>query len=155
MDNTIPFPSGFPLHELPELTDEVLFAFHLQIDKVLYLNAAFEKVWNVSREFIGCNLSLLFDTIHPDDRELVKDSFTKIKSDRQNQKLEFRILLPPEQQQKWIRLKAYASEKSNKEIIWALLRILPQIKITTISFISFQIRKILFYIYFRTICWVR
>jgi two-component system sensor histidine kinase VicK len=117
MNNTIPFPSGFPLHEFPDLTDEVLFAFHLQINKVLYLNAAFEKVWNVSREFIGSNLSLLFDTVHPDDRVLVEDSFTNIKSDRQNQQLEFRILLPPEQQQKWIRLKAYASEKSNKEII--------------------------------------
>lgn len=38
-ETTTLFKSGFPLHEFPDLTDEVLFSYHLEIKKVIHLNA--------------------------------------------------------------------------------------------------------------------
>jgi two-component system sensor histidine kinase VicK len=116
MDNNTPLPSGHPLHELPNLTEEVFFAFHLGINKVIYLNAAFERVWNIPRETIGSDLSLLFNSIHPDDKTHVADSFATLLKDRQNQEIEFRVLLPTAKQ-KWIRVNAYTSKKNNTEVI--------------------------------------
>jgi two-component system, OmpR family, sensor histidine kinase VicK len=59
MHNATPFFSSFSLEELSELSDEVLFAFHISENKFVYLNAAFEKVWNMPRETISSNLPLL------------------------------------------------------------------------------------------------
>ena len=116
MDNTTPFPSGFPLHELPELTKEVFFAFHLQINKLIYLNAAFEKVWTIPREKINSDFRLLLETIHPEDRAHVDEAYKSIIRDRQHQEIEFRIIIP-NGEQKWIKLNAYTTQKNNPEII--------------------------------------
>lgn len=94
----------------------IFFAFYLQINKLLYLNAAFERVWNVPRDVIGSDLTLLFETVHPQDREHVTNAFLAIQKDKQKQCLEFRILMP-DQTVKWIKVNAYFSEKSNNEII--------------------------------------
>jgi two-component system sensor histidine kinase VicK len=115
---TAPFASGFPLHELPDLTEEVFFAYHLKINKIIYLNPAFERVWDIPRESVGCNLSLLFSSVHPDDRSHVKASFAALITDGLKQEIEFRIvLLTTKKNQKWIRVNAYTAEKGNKEII--------------------------------------
>ncbi len=95
MDNTTPFPFGFPLYELPDLTNDVFFAFHRGINKLIYLNAAFESVWNISRDTIGSDLSLLFASVHPDDKLHVEDSFATLLKDGQSLELEFRIIIPP------------------------------------------------------------
>lgn len=116
MDTITPFASGFPLHEFPDLTDEVLFAFQFQINRLIYLNSAFEKVWDMDRSAVGSNLSLLLNTVHIDDRKHLEKGFIAIKKDKQKQSLEFRIVLP-DKKQKWIRLKAYVSTKSNNEIV--------------------------------------
>jgi two-component system, OmpR family, sensor histidine kinase VicK len=117
MKNITAFQSRFPLHELPDLTDEVFFAYHLPLKKMIYLNVAFEKLWNIPREKISDNLSLLFASIHRDDTTHVKDSFATLIEEGQKQEIEFRILVTPQKIQKWIRVKAYTSQKGNKGII--------------------------------------
>jgi PAS domain S-box-containing protein len=104
------------LRDFAELTEEVLFAFHLQINKLVYLNPAFEKVWNIPRTDISSDLSLLFDTLHPKDRVHVKEYLTSLKRDKKKQNLEFRIVLAGGRQ-KWVKVNAYFSKKSNNEII--------------------------------------
>lgn len=116
METIEPLPSGNPLQRLPELTEEVFFAFHLQINKMLYLNEAFERIWNVSRESIGSNLTLLFETVHPDDRAHVTSSFFNLKEDKQKQTIEFRIL-QPHGGIKWLKVDAYLSDKSDNKIV--------------------------------------
>lgn len=116
MDTIEPLSSGNPLQRLLELTEEVFFAFHMQINKMVYLNAAFEKVWNLPREVVSNNLSLLLQSVHSDDRSHVADVFLTIQKERQKQSLEFRIQLS-DQSVKWIKIDAYFSEKSNNEII--------------------------------------
>ena len=115
------FPYGFPLHELPELTEEVLFAWHFQIKKLIYVNAAFEKVWNISRTNIGSELNKLVESVHKDDKELIKKAYDEMLMERKNQKIDFRIVLE-EDRIKWIRLHAYVSSKANHEIIVGVAR---------------------------------
>lgn len=118
MNFSAPFPSGFPLHELLDLTDEVLFAYHLQIKKIIYLNEAFERVWNITRESVLSGLYPVFEVIHPDDKSHVNESFAMMLKDGQSRQIEFRIVLTaPERKQKWIKVNAYISQKAENTII--------------------------------------
>ncbi len=142
MNDTIPFPFGFPLHELPDLTDEVFFAFHVQINKVVYLNAAFERVWGIPRDNISTNLSLLFNSVHPDDQAHVRDSFATLLKDGQKQETEFRIICAREEKkEKWIRLNAYTSQKGSKEIITGIANDISGDKEYSINLHKFSDKK--------------
>ncbi len=116
IDETIPFPLDFPLYELPNLPDEVLFAFHVELRKFIYLNVAFEKVWQIPRASIMSDLSILINTVHEDDRTHVRDAFTAMQKDKQKQTVEFRIQSPGEEQ-KWIKLNGYVLKKGNTEVV--------------------------------------
>ncbi len=116
IDETIPFPLDFPLYELPNLPDEVLFAFHVELRKFIYLNVAFEKVWQIPRASIMSDLSILINTVHEDDRTHVRDAFTALQKDKQKQTVEFRIQSPGEEQ-KWIKLNGYVLKKGNTEVV--------------------------------------
>ena len=116
MNDTLPFPPGFPLHDFPDLTEEVLFAFHFQINKLIYVNAAFERVWNIPRTDVISGMFPLIKTVHDDDKSLVIQALATIRENKRPQKLEFRIELP-DKSVKWIKLNAYVSEKGNSEII--------------------------------------
>jgi two-component system sensor histidine kinase VicK len=116
MENNNAFPSGLPLHELPDLIDHVFFAYHVQINKFIYLNTAFERLLNISRDKVLSNLPLLLDTVHPEDREHAMVSFSKMKERPQNQQVELRLLLA-DKTQKWIRINAYISRSPNANMI--------------------------------------
>lgn len=111
-----PFISGFPLQDYPAITDEVLFAVQLDIKKIIYLNEAFEKVWQLPRNSIGRNLTSLFDTVHEEDKQHILAAFIAIKNEKKKQSVEFRIVLP-DKTQKWIKLNAYVPAKNNQEIV--------------------------------------
>src|ERR1700712_5657631 len=116
MNNTNTFPSAFPLNELPDLVDDVFFAFNLEINKFIYLNNAFDRLWNLSRDKVISNLPLLLETVHPEDRGHVTVSFSKMKEHQQKQQLELRLLLP-DKTQKWIRVNACLSHSSDQNVI--------------------------------------
>ena len=113
MENMNAFSSGFPLEHLPELTEEVFFAFHSGIQKMLYLNPAFDEIWSISRNDVLSDLSLLTNSVHPDDKDFVAASFSDLQKKQQH--IEFRIQLGGGSI-KWIKLNAYIS-KSDREII--------------------------------------
>lgn len=140
MNDTTPFPFGFPLHELPDLTDEVLFAFHLQIKKMIYLNRAFEKVWAMPRTVIGGDLTLLFNTVHYDDKAQIEEAFAAIQKDRQKQNVEFRIVLP-DKSEKWIHLNAYISTKNNDEIVVGIATDITAVKDYSYTLHKFNDKK--------------
>jgi len=106
MNELPPIDVFFLLNEHSNLTDDVIFAFQPQENKLLFLSAAFEKVWNMPREAVNADLSLLINTVHPDDRLFAIDAITAIQKTRQKQRLELRLLLANEQQ-KWISVNAY------------------------------------------------
>ena len=109
MNEILPSDILFLLNELSNLTDDVIFAFQLQGNKLLFLNAAFQRIWNMPREAVDSNLSLLLATIHPDDRLFAEKAFVAVQQTRQKQRLELRLLLANEEQ-KWIVVNAYLSQ---------------------------------------------
>lgn len=115
MKDTEPFASGCPLQELPELTEEAFFAYHPGINKIIYLNLAFEKIWNISRDKAIADLSLIMNSVYADDRKAVEDGFCAVGKNGSG-KIDFRIQTTGEKI-KWIRINAWLSQKNNIEII--------------------------------------
>ncbi len=62
--------------------------------KVIYLNPSFEFIWHQKIEDIYNSPMLLLDSIHPDDKDNVFDSFINFLKEKKNFHLEFRILRP-------------------------------------------------------------
>lgn len=116
MNEITTFPSDSSLQELSELTEEVFFAFHIPENRIIFLNAAFEDVWNLTREAVISDFSLLVESVHPDDRMHIVESFAALQEDKEKRNIEFR-LQQPQQPQKWIRVNAFMSSKSNTGII--------------------------------------
>src|SRR4051812_26249165 len=116
MNETTPLDDSFLLKEHSKLTDDVIFAFEPQGNKLLYLNAAFEKVWNMPREAIDSDFLNVLNTIHPEDRKLVDNAFITIQQTKQIQRLEVRLLLA-DQQQRWISVNANLSQYNNVDTI--------------------------------------
>ena len=73
---------------------DVYFVFDLEAGKFVYLNAAFEAVWQKKVEEVMENPALLAATIHPEDRVFVEDSYRKLVHDREKMDLDFRIEWP-------------------------------------------------------------
>src|SRR3954454_21667753 len=111
-DNTSAIELFF--EKLSDHTEEVLFGFQPNENKLIYLNKSFETVWERTREDIGSNLSLIISTIHPGDIEHIVNAFQSIQKDKGKQKLEFRIQLP-DLSQKWIRLSSYLVEMDTSD----------------------------------------
>lgn len=68
------------------------------------------------RTLFGSDLSILYNTVHEDDKDQMKQAFRAIQEERLNQNLEFRIVLH-DNSEKWIKMKAYISAKGNYDII--------------------------------------
>jgi two-component system, OmpR family, sensor histidine kinase VicK len=87
-------------------TDKIVFAFDINAESFLYLNPAFEKIWNKSIEDVAANPSDLISTIHPEDRAYVLDSFREIINGAEKKEVEFRILFP-DKSIRWIVINSY------------------------------------------------
>ena len=109
MNENTQFDDSFLLKEHSNLTDDVIFAFQPKDNKLLYLSAAFERIWEMPRNAVDSNFSAVISTIHPEDRTLVDNAFTTMQQTRRIQKLELRLLLA-DQQQKWISVNANLSQ---------------------------------------------
>lgn len=108
--NTVPTPEeSFLLKEHSNLSDDVIFAFQPQENKLLFLSAAFEKIWGMNRDTVDSDFSALFNTIHPDDRVLLDNALADMQQTKNIKKLELRLQLPGEVI-KWISIDAYLSQ---------------------------------------------
>ncbi len=58
-------------YELAENFHDVIFVRDFKQNKTLYVNSAYERIWNQSRESLYQNQGLFRDIIHPEDQELV------------------------------------------------------------------------------------
>ena len=116
MNEITPLSSDVLLQQLSDLSDEVFFAFQPQENRLLYLNAAFEKVWNMPREAAGTNLSVINKSIHPDDRIIIANAIVAIKTSKQKQQLEFRIVTG-DKQFKWINVNAFLFQQDKVDTI--------------------------------------
>jgi two-component system sensor histidine kinase VicK len=116
MNDITPLDDSFLLREHSKLTDDVIFAFQPQENKLLFLSAAFERVWNMPREAVDSDFLAVLHRIHPEDRTLIDNAFISIQQTKQIQKLEVRLLLA-DQQEKWISINARLSEYNGVDAI--------------------------------------
>jgi two-component system, OmpR family, sensor histidine kinase VicK len=102
-------PSYNHSQALASLADEsyqLYFVYNLQHRELEYINAAFEEIWQISREECMRNLSYVLETIHPEDRRFAYEQYEKIYTNGSFlQRKEFRIVVPGGAT-KWIKMSA-------------------------------------------------
>lgn len=75
-----------------ENCDDVIYQFSLDLTKILYLNPAAETIWDISCTNLQQNPQLWFESMHPEDRAIVRDAILDmVKENKQNLWLEYRI----------------------------------------------------------------
>lgn len=84
--------------EAAKLTDKVFFAFNINAKHFLYLNPAFEQLWNKSIEDIFTKPVKLLDTVHPEDRQHLIQTYHELLDGAKKKEVEFRIQLPDKSQ---------------------------------------------------------
>lgn len=82
------------LKEIAERAPQVVFAFDMDSLHFIYLNPAFEVIWNKTRESIYNDPAALLEAIHPEDKRYVKETFQKLLNGAEKKEVEFRILRP-------------------------------------------------------------
>jgi PAS domain S-box-containing protein len=80
--------------QMADTIPEVIWITSLDPERVLYVSPSFEHIWGLSVEELYRNPRLWTETIYPDDRQRVRDSFTKwISGEEVNyHDVEFRIV---------------------------------------------------------------
>ena len=72
--------------------------------KVLFVNAAYERIWHRSREELYANPLAFLDGVHPQDRDRVRD--TLIGQPSGDYDLEYRVMRPGGEE-RWVRTRAF------------------------------------------------
>jgi PAS domain S-box-containing protein len=76
--------------ELVESAEEALWMFTADFSEVLYMNSAYEDIFGQSLERLEANPTAFLETIHPDDRDHVRDAIDRL-SDGESIEIEYRI----------------------------------------------------------------
>ncbi len=105
----------FLLQAHSDLTDDVIFAYHIRDKKLLYVNNTFENIWHLKREAVLADTSLLIETVPFEDRQLVMNILSSIR-ENPKQKTELRLHLP-NQAEKWINVKVSLTQQNAEDII--------------------------------------
>lgn len=116
MNTMIPLWSDYILHKIVDTGEQVFFGYDVKENKILYLSAAFEAMWNRSIDSIGADISIIAATVHPDDKVLMHNTLQTLTETGKKYVLEFRILIS-EQQQKWIKVSAWLTDTDSYEIV--------------------------------------
>lgn len=103
--------------EAANRTDKIYFVFDIDAKQFLYLNPAFEQLWQRSVEDdISNKPESLLDTVHADDREHLIGTYHEILDGEEKKEVEFRIMLPA-QNLRWVLVNPYLVEESGKRVI--------------------------------------
>jgi PAS domain S-box-containing protein len=88
---------------MADTIQDVIWITSLDPERVIYCSPSFERIWGLSVEALVRNPRLWTDTIHPDDRERVVDTFARwiAGDDVSYHDVEFRIV-QPDGQVRWI-----------------------------------------------------
>ena len=81
--------------------------------KVLFVNAAYERIWHRSREDLYANPLAFLDGVHPQDRDRVRD--TLVEQPSGNYDLEYRVVRPGGEE-RWVRTRAFPVRGPEGEI---------------------------------------
>lgn len=94
---------------------EVLWLYSADCSEVLYINSAYERVWGRSRQSLSEDPTSLLDTVHSDDKPMVKAEFENYLNGGTFD-LEYRILRP-DGKVRWVSAQTNPVKDDNGTII--------------------------------------
>ncbi|WP_255478816.1 PAS domain-containing sensor histidine kinase [Rufibacter sp. XAAS-G3-1] len=83
---------GF-LDSLAAESDQVFFSFSIPEQRLTYLNPAFERVWQQTRQSVASSPEALLKAVHPEDQAHVREIFQDLLQGKIIPDVEFRIRL--------------------------------------------------------------
>lgn len=92
--------------QLGDQSNDVYFIFDAATNRLSYLSPAFEQIWGVDNQAVISTPQIIWDTIHPEDRQEATDAYQEFKQEPKATRLVFRINYPGDEQ-KYIRLSLY------------------------------------------------
>ena len=87
--------------ELSDSTSKIIFAYHVEGKRFIFLNRRFEQMWKRPIESIQANIPALLETVHPDDRDFLKNCYQQMLKGNGKDEFEFRVE-PEEEEVRWI-----------------------------------------------------
>jgi PAS domain S-box-containing protein len=88
------------LSQIAEVTDDVLWMFDADWSEVLFVNSAYEDVWQQSADELRADPRSFLDAVHPDDRDDVEAAMCQL-SAGQSVDLEYRVV-PDDGDERWV-----------------------------------------------------
>ncbi|NHX35022.1 MULTISPECIES: PAS domain-containing sensor histidine kinase [Halolamina] len=88
------------LEEIATVSPDVLWMVDAEWSEVLFVNAAFETVYGMDTETYRADPSTFLDTVHPDDRDDVRDAMARL-SAGESVEIEYRVN-PEEAYERWV-----------------------------------------------------
>lgn len=82
------------LEQFAEHSSQIIFSFDVDDNRFVYLNPAFELVWQKSRKSAEANPFSLLETIHSSDKDYLIKEFQNILNGEIKKDVEFRVILP-------------------------------------------------------------
>lgn len=101
------------LRMMNDQAEEVAFVFDSQENRFQYVNAAFKHLTKIDPGEVYKTPEILFEIIHKEDLDHVKQAFKIILKKKARSLLDFRICWP-DKSERWIRMKVYPIIKENK-----------------------------------------
>ncbi len=99
---------------MAETIPDVFWMSDIVHSQIIYISPSYEKVWGRSADQLQKNISSWLETIHPDDRAIVKAAPNDCLRDGYNI-VEYRIIRP-DGSIRWIRDRGYAIKETNGQI---------------------------------------
>ncbi len=94
---------GEIFEKLISQTNRVVFSYDVEAGAITYLNKAFSYVWRRTPESVYSNPGIVFNLVHPEDREFLVQEYHELLQGIIKNNLEFRIILP-DKSIKWLQL---------------------------------------------------
>ncbi len=105
----------FHVRQLIDHAEDVIWIISHEWDELLYANAAFERIWNLSLEELYARPQYFLEGIHPSDRPKVRRAMERVSAGEEVE-LEFRVNRE-EDYSIWVWVKGYPITDDEGEII--------------------------------------
>jgi two-component system, OmpR family, sensor histidine kinase VicK len=111
-------PGNFPyLEQLVQRSQQIVFVYNPADHQFLFLNQAFEKIWDIPIPAVLNEPSRVLSSIHPEDSAYLRDSYEKFMNGATETDVEFRIT-GTDNSTRWIGLSPqYISDEEGKPLI--------------------------------------
>lgn len=99
--------------QIAEAIQDFVWLSDTRFKRYLFANAAYERIWGRSRADLYADPGVLFDGVHPDDRERVRHAFSNLQTGPHD--IEFRVV-QPSGDIRWVWSRAFPINDVRREV---------------------------------------